>query len=125
MTPPPRALVVDDNAVNIELVRFILESDGWLVDGAEDARDALASIARVAPSLVLLDIQLPGMDGLSLARQLKAHPATASIPLVAFTAYAMSGDEARMLAAGCDGYIAKPIDVNRFAATVRSFLPRP
>ena len=118
-----RALVVDDHLLNIELVRFILDADGWAVAVAGEAQQALDQLPGFAPDLILMDIQLPGIDGLTLTRQLKADPLTRHIVIVAFTAYAMKGDEARMLAAGCDGYVSKPIDVAGFAAQMRGFLP--
>jgi two-component system, cell cycle response regulator DivK len=118
----PRVMVVDDNALNIELVSFVLEADGFEVASALDARQALAQLPTFAPALVLMDIQMPGMDGLELTRRLKADAATKHIVVVAFTAYAMKGDEVKLRAAGCDGYISKPIDVSRFAAQVRQHL---
>lgn len=125
MTPAPaRVMIVDDHVLNVELVRFILDAEGFAVALAADAQQALALLPGFAPELILMDIQLPGVDGLALTRQLKADPATRHIVIVAFTAYAMKGDEARMLAAGCDGYISKPIEVDSFAAQVRGFLPR-
>ena len=119
---PSRVLVVDDNPLNLELASFVLAADGWSVTTAGDAIEALSSIAQSPPELILMDIQLPGMDGLTLTRQIKADPATRHIAVVAFTAYAMKGDDAIMRAAGCDGYLAKPIDVARFAAQVRGLL---
>lgn len=118
----PRVLVVDDNLMNIELVKFVLGEDGFLVDTALDASEALVRIASFQPELILMDIQLPGTDGLALTRTLKADPALKHIVVLAFTAYAMRGDEARMRAAGCDGYLSKPIDVSTFAASVRASL---
>jgi len=117
-----RALVVDDNELNVELASFLLEADGWAVATASDAAGALAQVASARPDLILMDIQLPGMDGLALTRRLKSDPATRGIFIVAFTAYAMKGDEHRMREAGCDGYISKPIDVATFAASVRAVL---
>ena len=119
---PPRILIVDDHATNIELTRFVLEADGLLVDTVSNARQALQHIGLAPPDLVLMDIQMPGIDGLDLTRRLKADPATRSIVVVAFTAYAMKGDEARLRNAGCDGYLAKPINVARFADQVRALL---
>lgn len=118
----PLVLIVDDNAVNVDLASFVLEAAGLRVEAAADAEQARACIARNAPDLVLMDIQMPGMDGLALTRLLKADAATRHIVIVAFTAYAMKGDEAKMRAAGCDGYISKPIEVASFAATVRAHL---
>lgn len=119
---PPRVLIVDDNAMNVDLVSFLLAADAMQVEAAVDAAQAGARIAARQPDLILMDIQLPGTDGLELTRRLKADPATRHIVVVALTAYAMKGDEARMRAAGCDGYIAKPIEVATFASQVRSFL---
>ena len=121
----PRVLVVDDNPLNIELARAVLAADGFEVDAAADATEAAQRIRHFRPALVLMDIQLPGVDGLTLTRQIKADPATRSIVVLAFTAYAMKGDEAKMLQAGCDGYLSKPIDVGSFAAEVRARLPAP
>jgi len=117
------ALIVDDNEINSELATFVLEADGFAVESVANATDALQRIDASRPDLILMDIQLPGMDGLALARALKDDPATRDIEIIAFTAYAMKGDEAKARAAGCDGYIAKPIDVANFAAQVRACLP--
>ena len=119
---PSRILIVDDHPINIELARFVLSADGFEVEIAADAEQALARISTSRPDLVLMDIQMPGTDGLALTQRLKLDPATQGIVVVAFTAYAMKGDEARLRAAGCDGYIAKPIQEASFAATVRSLL---
>lgn len=118
-----RVLVVDDNPLNVELVEFMLQAGGFEVFVARDAEQALALLPRADPVMILMDIQLPGMDGLSLTRQLKADPATRHIVIVAFTAHAMKGDERLMRAAGCDGYVAKPIDVSTFVATLQCLLP--
>lgn len=119
---PLRALIVDDNALNRELAAFLLDAAGMAVDEVSNATEALARIDAKRPDVILMDIQLPGMDGLALARALKDDPQTRDICVVAFTAYAMKGDEAKMRAAGCDGYIAKPIEVTRFVAQVRACL---
>ncbi len=116
---PDRVLVIDDNAINVELAAFVLEAAGFEVGVAADAAQARSRIASFQPDVALVDIQLPGMDGLSLVRLLKSQAATAELLLIAFTAFAMKGDEAKMRAAGCDGYIAKPIDVATFASQVR------
>jgi two-component system, cell cycle response regulator DivK len=121
--PAARVLVVDDSPLNAELACAVLEADGMQVQAATDASQALQAVARFRPQLVLMDIQMPGVDGLTLTRQLKADPATSHLVVLAFTAYAMKGDEERMLLAGCDGYLSKPIDVARFAAQVRAWLP--
>ena len=119
---PLRILIVDDHPINIELAGFVLSADGFEVEIAADAEQALARISTSRPDLVLMDIQMPGTDGLALTQRLKLDPATQGIVVVAFTVYAMKGDEARLRAAGCDGYIAKPIQVASFAATVRALL---
>jgi CheY-like chemotaxis protein len=118
----PRVLVVDDNLLNIELASCLLLADGFEVDSVADPRLALQRVASFRPEVVLMDIQMPGIDGLTLTRQIKADPAMCHIPVLAFTANAMRGDEERMRQAGCDGYLSKPIEVSRFAAQVRAHL---
>lgn len=120
----PLVLVVDDNAVNLELASVLLHNVGLEVSTAESADEALQRIAQARPQLVLLDIQMPGTDGLALLRRLRADPLTHDLKVVAFTAYAMKGDRERLLAAGCDGYISKPIEMAGFAEQVLGFLPR-
>jgi two-component system cell cycle response regulator DivK len=105
-------LIVDDSPVNLKLARLVLEGEGYVVRTANDAEEALRMLESFTPRLVLMDIQLPGIDGLELTRLLKADPGRASIIVVALTAYAMKGDEEKALAAGCDGYVTKPIDVD-------------
>lgn len=119
---PPCVLVVDDQPLNLELARAVLELDGMTVRLAPDGAQALDSVRQARPDLVLLDMQMPGIDGLTVLRRWRDDPATATLPVVAFTAYAMDGDEQRFIAAGCDGYIAKPLDVKSFAARVRGYL---
>src|SRR3979411_816475 len=102
-------LVVEDNPANQMLIEAVLHDHGYVVNLARSAPEALASIQADRPDLVLMDIQLPGQDGLSLTRQLKADPAVSAIPVVALTALAMGGDRELSLAAGCSGYISKPI----------------
>jgi len=121
----PRVLIVDDNPLNVTLARAILIAGGFEVESAADAREAVQRIDAMRPELILMDIQLPGVDGLELTRQIKAEPSTRHIVIVAFTAFAMRGDEAKMRAAGCDGYVSKPIEVNRFAEQIREFLRSP
>lgn len=119
-------LVVDDNDVNLELVRDLLEDQGYRVRVAIDANDAIAVLHDFRPRLILMDIQLPGMDGLTLTRMLKANPSMRDIQIVGLTGYAMAGDEERILAAGCDGYMAKPIDTRRLPGVISSMLsPQP
>lgn len=115
-------LVVDDNQLNLDLARYVLEADGFSVHEALHVDGAWAQLRARRPDIVLVDIQLPGSDGLSLVRAIKATPGLADLPVIAFTAFAMQGDEQRFLAAGCDGYLAKPIDVHSFAASVRRWL---
>jgi len=117
-----RVLVVDDNELNLELAQYLLEADGFVVDRALHVDEAWARLRACRPDIALVDIQLPGADGLSLVRAIRATPDLADLPLVAFTAYAMQGDEERFRAAGCDGYLSKPIDVYTFAASVRGYL---
>jgi CheY-like chemotaxis protein len=117
-------LIVDDNAQNLKLARIVLEGAGFHVSTAIDAEDALGQLRTYRPALILMDIQLPGMDGLTLTRQLKEQPGYKDIVVIAVTAYAMKGDEDRAFEAGCDGYITKPIDVARLAHQVRGFLDR-
>jgi CheY-like chemotaxis protein len=122
MRPPELILVVDDNETGVLLVRTVLELEGFQVDSAGSAEEVLERLRFRTPALVLMDVQLPGQDGLSLTRQLKADPATAEIRIVALTAYAMAGDREQALAAGCVGYITKPIDTRALGDQVRSFL---
>jgi CheY-like chemotaxis protein len=115
-------LVIDDQRANRKLAFELLKWSGHAVSGASSAEEALQSIREHTPDLILMDIALPGMDGLTLTRLLKADPATKEIRIVAVTAFAMRGDEERMLAAGCDGYLSKPIDTRRFPSQVAEFL---
>jgi CheY-like chemotaxis protein len=111
-------LIVDDNPTNLKLARVILEDAGYTIHTAASAGDALASLATLRPHLILMDIQLPDIDGLELTRRLKQDPQHANTPIVALTAYAMKGDRAKAIAAGCDGYITKPIDIDDLVRTV-------
>src|SRR5438067_6250954 len=97
-------LIVDDNETNLKLARILLQSEGYQVTSAVDAEDALRTLQERRPRLILMDIQLPGMDGLELTRRLKADPAMRGVIILAMTAYAMKGDEQKVLRAGCDGY---------------------
>ncbi len=117
-----RILVVDDNLANLKLVRVLLEVEGYRVRTATDADEALLALETFQPQLILMDIQLPGMDGLELTRRLKADPETSSIIVLAITAYAMKGDEQKMLEAGCDGYVSKPIDTRALPGIVAGYL---
>ena len=117
-----RILIVDDNVQNLKLARVILANEGYDVWTATDAEEALALLRTSRPNVILMDLQLPGMDGLQLTRQLKADPSTRGIRVIALTAYAMKGDEEKAFAAGCDGYLSKPIDTDRLPEIVRSHL---
>jgi two-component system, cell cycle response regulator DivK len=117
-------LIVDDNAVNLKLLRITLAVAGYDVQTAIDAEQAMSVLVLFRPRLILMDIQLPGMDGLELTRRLKADPATRDAVILAVTAYAMKGDEHRALAAGCDGYVTKPIDTRTLAGTIARSLER-
>ncbi|HEX7020407.1 MAG TPA: response regulator [Gemmatimonadaceae bacterium] len=125
MPRPPdvsRILVVEDNAANLKLATFLLESAGHEVLTANDAEAAVTLARTEQPNLILMDIQLPGMDGLQATALLKKDEATAGIPVIALTALAMKGDEERIRAAGCDGYIAKPLAYKEFLTTIASYL---
>jgi two-component system cell cycle response regulator DivK len=117
-----RVLVVEDNPTNMTLARFLLQSAGHTVLSATDAEAGLTLARAERPNLILMDIQLPGMDGLEATAQLKRDGATGNIPVIALTALAMKGDEERIRAAGCDGYIAKPMRYQEFLATVAAQL---
>ena len=117
-------LVVDDNATNLKLASNVLESEGYLVLKAGDAEEAQAVIRKQAPNLILMDVALPGMDGLTLTRKLKADPSTRHILIVALTAFAMKGDDQKAFDAGCDGYIPKPIDTRKLPGQVAEMLQR-
>jgi two-component system cell cycle response regulator DivK len=117
-----KVLIIEDNPANMTLATFLLQSAGHSVLAATDAETGLTLARAEQPDLVLMDIQLPGMDGLVATGLLKADAATRDIPVVALTALAMKGDEARIRAAGCDGYIAKPLAYKDFLATISSHL---
>jgi CheY-like chemotaxis protein len=127
MKTPCRILVVDDSEAGQLLVSSVLELQGFRVESAGSAAEVLKRLHTQSPDLILMDVQLPGQDGLSLTRQLKADPATAAIPIVALTAHAMPGDREQALAAGCVGYISKPIDTRTLGDQIREYLsaPRP
>jgi len=120
----PHVLVVEDNPLNLQLATDLLEANGFLVSKAETARDGLRLARTASPDIVLIDLRLPDMDGLSAARRLKSDPSTRHLPLIALTAHAMKGDEEQALEAGCDGYLTKPIDREAFVRTVTDHLTR-
>jgi CheY-like chemotaxis protein len=117
-----KILMVDDNPGNMKLLSFILGKQGYEVRVAGDAEQALSVLKEFRPRLILMDVQLPGMDGLELTRRLKADPAHSDIMIIAVTASAMKGDEQEALAAGCDGYITKPIDTRLMPVLVARYL---
>ena len=117
-----KVLIIEDNPANMTLAKFLLQSAGHSVLAATDAETGLTLARAEQPDLVLMDIQLPGMDGLQATAVLKSDDATRDIPVIALTALAMKGDEARIRAAGCDGYIAKPLAYKEFLATISSHL---
>ncbi|HEY6323693.1 MAG TPA: response regulator [Thermoanaerobaculia bacterium] len=115
-------LIVDDNPTNLKLARVMLAAEGYEVRVAVDAEEALAMLDGFHPRLILMDLQLPGMDGLTLTRRLKGDPATRHVAILALTAYAMKGDEEKARQAGCDGYITKPIDTRTLPAVIAGVL---
>jgi CheY-like chemotaxis protein len=117
-------LIVDDNPLNVKLVRVVLLTSGYDVRTCADAESALEALQSFRPEAILMDIQLPGMDGLELTRRLKADPETRDITIIALTAYAMKGDEEKARAAGCDGYLTKPIDTAVFPSLLAGYLCR-
>jgi two-component system cell cycle response regulator DivK len=118
-------LLIEDNPANLKLAVFLLESAGYAVITATDAEAGLTMARAELPDLILMDIQLPGMDGLVATGILKNDPTTRAIPVIALTALAMKGDEERILAAGCDGYVAKPLNYRDFLAVVAGWLVAP
>ena len=120
-----KVLIVEDNPTNMTLAVFLLQSAGHTVLSATDAETGLTLARDEQPNLILMDIQLPGMDGLEATTLLKRDTSTRAIPVIALTALAMKGDEERIRAAGCDGYIAKPMSYQEFLATVAAQLDRP
>jgi two-component system cell cycle response regulator DivK len=119
-----RVLIVEDNPTNMTLAVFLLQSAGHTVLSATDAEAGLTLARDEQPNLILMDIQLPGMDGLEATVLLKRDDATRAIPVIALTALAMKGDEERIRAAGCDGYIAKPMRYQDFLAAIEAQLVR-
>ena len=117
-------LIVDDNLANLKLMRILLGDAGYDVRTAASAEDALRLLADQPPRVILMDVQLPGMSGLELTRKLKADATTRDIVVVAVTAYAARGDEERTRAAGCDEYVAKPVDIDALLQTIARLVTR-
>jgi CheY-like chemotaxis protein len=115
-------LIVDDNPTNLKLASRVLEAEGYTVDLATDAEQAQELLQNMTPDLILMDIALPGMDGLTLTRKLKADERLRHVTVVAMTAFAMKGDEQKAREAGCDGYITKPIDTRKFPQQIAAYL---
>lgn len=115
-------LIVDDSPINLKLASEVLEAANFKVDVAEDAEEAQAMLETLSPDLILMDLALPGMDGLTLTRILKADARFKAIPVIAVTAFAMNGDAEKAFEAGCDGYISKPIDTRNFAKQLVSMI---
>ena len=119
-----RILVVEDQEDNRRILRDLLTHAGYEIIEAENGEEALAVAARERPDLILMDIQLPGLDGYEATRRLKADPALRSIPIIVVTSYALSGDEAKARAAGCDAYVTKPYSPRQLLAKIREYLPK-
>lgn len=119
---PGIALIVEDNPDNLLLTRTLLLRAGYQTAEAQSAEDALEQLESCTPNLILMDIQLPGQDGLALTRQLRANPKLAGIPIIALSAHAMAGSQDEAAAAGCDGYITKPIDTRLFSSQLAEVL---
>ena len=121
---PKRILVIEDQELNRKVVRIVLQSKGYIVIEATDAVEAIASLEAATPQLILMDIALPGQSGEELARRIKANLAWVDIPIIALTAAAMSGDKERILKAGCDDYLSKPIDIQVLVERIETHLKR-
>jgi|SRR5918999_5570243 CheY-like chemotaxis protein len=117
-------LIVDDNPVNMKLIRILLSGEGYDVRTAANANEALAILKDFTPALILMDIQMPGIDGLELTRRLKSDPETRDIKIIGLTAYAMKGDQERIIGAGCDGYIPKPIETRTLPGVIEGHLKK-
>jgi CheY-like chemotaxis protein len=117
-----KVLIVEDNPVNLRLAQFLLQRSGFNVRKASTGAECLARMAEELPDIVLMDIQLPGEDGLAVTRKIRSDPRMANVVVVALTAHAMQGDRERFLGAGCDGYIAKPLDPATLAQDVARYL---
>ena len=115
-------LIIEDNLINLELINNILENAGYILMSATDAEKGIQLAAKHQPDLIILDIQLPGMDGLTATKKLRAIPETALIPILALTAYAMTGDKEKILAIGCSAYMSKPIRYKKLLKQVDELL---
>lgn len=120
--PGEAILIIEDNPLNLKMIDYLLTVNKYDVHKAIDAREALTLLKTFTPALILVDIQLPGMDGLALTRILRADPRFQHIPIIAITAYAMKSDREKALAAGCDGYIAKPIDIKTLPNLIAEYI---
>lgn len=120
----PKILIIEDNPLNVELVTDLLQAGGFSVHSTQTAEEGLRMAREIQPELVLMDINLPGMDGLCATRTLKADPATRHMTVVGLTAHAMKGDEGDARDAGCDGYLTKPINTRTFVAAINDFIGR-
>jgi CheY-like chemotaxis protein len=118
-----RLLIIEDNEQNLYLMRFLLEMSGFTIIGAEDGRKGIDTALTCQPLAILLDIQLPEMDGYAVAAELKRHPELDNVPIIAVTSYAMVGDRENILAAGATGYIEKPINPETFVEEIKNYLP--
>jgi CheY-like chemotaxis protein len=118
----PKVLIIEDNPLNLELATDLLEITGHVVCQAQTAEEGLRMARQTMPDVILMDLSLPGMDGLAATKALRAEPATRHLTIIALTANAMKGDEEAALSAGCDGYLAKPIDTRTFAVRIAAFV---
>ncbi len=117
-----KIMIVEDNPVNLKLASDLLEIEGFEVHRCVDAENAIETLNQIIPDLILMDIALPGMDGLQLTRKLKSEVKTKDIKIIALTAFAMKGDKERVIEAGCNGYITKPIDTRKFTNQIIEIL---
>jgi two-component system cell cycle response regulator DivK len=117
-----RIMIVEDNEINLKLTGDLLELEGFEICRCTDAESALKALNQFTPELILMDVALPGMDGLTLTRKLKSNPETKDIKIIALTSFAMKSDKEKTLAAGCDGYITKPIDTRKFTGQIIAYL---
>jgi CheY-like chemotaxis protein len=122
VTVSKKILIVEDDPVSLKLVRDVLQANEYETEEATNGEEAVAKAIELRPALIVMDIRLPGVDGLEATRRLKSDPSTAAIPIVAVTAHAMPEDEARILAAGCQAYLSKPLRFKEFVAVVKDLL---